>query len=180
VKQKQLVKIFLLTTSVWLWGAVSAAAKEVPKQEIQNKSVASVIRNSRSIREIPRLDQIERPSTSAQMLVQSPIPTNQVVPITGVKANPTDKGVEVILETPLGPQLQVTNRSTGNNFIADVSGGQLRLPSGEAFTFRSEKPVAGITEITVTQGTRLCLVWCARTRWSYQYDHQKAAERALL
>ena len=55
-----------------------------------------------------------------------------------------------ILETPQGTQLQVTNRSTGNNFIADVSGGQLRLPSGEAFAFRSEKPLAGITQITVT------------------------------
>ncbi|BDA71264.1 hypothetical protein CAL7716_054300 [Calothrix sp. PCC 7716] len=73
-----------------------------------------------------------------------------IVPITGVKANPTDKGVEVILQTTQGQQLQVTNRSAGNNFVADISGGQLRLPSGEAFTFRSEKPLAGITEITVT------------------------------
>ena len=46
--------------------------------------------------------------------------------------------------------MQVTNRSTGNNFIADVSGGQLRLPSGDAFTFHSEKPIAGITQVTVT------------------------------
>jgi iron complex outermembrane receptor protein len=79
------------------------------------------------------------------MLVQSPTPNNppaqpgSVVAITGIKANPTDKGVEVILETTQGTRLQVTNRSTGNNFIADLSGGQLRLPSGKAFTFRSEK-----------------------------------------
>ncbi|WP_348982710.1 TonB-dependent siderophore receptor [Brasilonema octagenarum] len=57
--------------------------------------------------------------------------------------------MEVILETTQGTRLQVTNRSTGNNFIADLSGGQLRLPSGKAFTFRSEKPLAEITEITV-------------------------------
>ncbi|MEH2249028.1 AMIN domain-containing protein [Nostoc sp.] len=37
-----------------------------------------------------------------------------------------------------------------NSFIADIPNAQLRLPSGEAFTFRSEKPLAGITEITVT------------------------------
>ncbi|MEH2303242.1 MAG: TonB-dependent siderophore receptor [Nostoc sp.] len=67
-----------------------------------------------------------------------------------MKANPTDKGVEVILETSIGTQLQVTNRSVGNNFIADVSGVQLRLADGNAFTFRSEKPLAGITQITVT------------------------------
>ncbi|WP_375514167.1 AMIN domain-containing protein [uncultured Nostoc sp.] len=64
--------------------------------------------------------------------------------VTGVKANPTDKGVKIILETTVGTQLQVTNRSTGNNFIVDVSGGQLRLADGNAFTFRSQKPLEGI------------------------------------
>ncbi|MBD2345781.1 TonB-dependent siderophore receptor [Anabaena subtropica] len=109
---------------------------------------------------ISQLSEIERPATSAQVLVQSSTPSNspnpeqtsgeQIVPITGVKANPTEKGVEVILETALGEQLQITNRSTGNNFIADIPGTQLRLSSGEAFTFRSENPIAEITEITVT------------------------------
>ncbi|MEH1836733.1 MAG: TonB-dependent siderophore receptor [Nostoc sp.] len=97
---------------------------------------------------IPYLSEIDHPLTSAEKLLQSP--TSQLVQITGVKANPTDKGVEIILQTAFGQQLQVTNRSTGNNFIVDVSGGQLRLPSGEAFTFHSEKPLAGVTEITVT------------------------------
>ncbi|MBW4645803.1 MAG: TonB-dependent siderophore receptor [Goleter apudmare HA4340-LM2] len=105
---------------------------------------------------IRQLSEIELPVTKAQVLVQSPTPSNtpvvpgSIVTITGVKANPTDKGVEVILETTLGEQLQITNRSAENNFIADIPNAQLRLPSGEAFTFRSEKPVAGITEITVT------------------------------
>lgn len=67
-----------------------------------------------------------------------------------MKANPTSKGVEVILQTTKGEQLQITNRSAGNNFIADIPNTQLRLPSGEAFTFRSEKPIAGVSEITVT------------------------------
>ncbi len=154
------MKIFLLTSFVCVWSAMSATATEVPNKEVRNKSLASVLNNSRSIREIRRLSEMERRTISATMLVQSPTPNNppsqggkqggEVVPITGVKANPTDKGVEVILETPLGTQLQVTNRSAGNNFIVDVSGGQLRLPNGEAFTFRSEKPITGITEITVT------------------------------
>ncbi|UKO96930.1 TonB-dependent receptor domain-containing protein [Nostoc sp. UHCC 0870] len=106
--------------------------------------------------QIRQLSEIELPTTNAQLLVQSPTPSNppvvpgSIVTITGVKANPTDKGVEVILETTLGEQLQVTNRSAENNFIADIPNAQLRLPSGEAFTFRSEKPVEGITEITVT------------------------------
>ena len=86
--------------------------------------------------------------SSAQMLVQSPAP--EVVQVTAVKANPTDKGVEVILQTTLGQQLQVVNRSDGNSYIADLPNAQLRLPSGEAFVFRSQKPITGITEITVT------------------------------
>ncbi|MEH2378047.1 MAG: TonB-dependent siderophore receptor [Nostoc sp.] len=73
-----------------------------------------------------------------------------VVQVTAVKANPTAKGVEVILQTTKGEQLQITNRSAGNSFIADIPNAQLRLPNGDGFTFRSEKPLAGVTEITVT------------------------------
>ena len=75
---------------------------------------------------------------------------SEVVQVTSVKANPTDKGVEVILQTSIGQQLQVVNRSSGNNFIADIPNAQLRLPNGDAFTFRSTKPIAGVSEITVT------------------------------
>lgn len=109
---------------------------------------------------IPQLSEIKHFPKSAELLVQAPATTNppnseqrsgeQVVVITAVEANPTAKGVDLILQTTLGEQLQVTNRNTGNNFIVDVSGGQLRLPSGEAFTYRSEKPLAGVSEITVT------------------------------
>ncbi|MEH2337436.1 AMIN domain-containing protein [Nostoc sp.] len=42
------------------------------------------------------------------------------------------------------------NRSSGNNFIADIPNAQLRLPNGEAFTYRSQKPITGVSEITVT------------------------------
>jgi iron complex outermembrane recepter protein len=89
--------------------------------------------------------------TNARIFAQTPTPSQtSIIFITGVKAIPTEKGVEVILETSLGDQLQVTNRSTGNNFIADITAGQLQLPNGDAFTYRSEKPIEGITEITVT------------------------------
>ncbi|QKQ77867.1 TonB-dependent siderophore receptor [Nostoc sp. TCL240-02] len=84
------------------------------------------------------------------LLVQSPTPPSEVVQVTAVKANPTDKGVEVILQTSKGQQLQLVNRSSGNNFISDIPNAQLRLPSGDAFTFRSDKPIAGVSEITVT------------------------------
>ncbi|WP_298913636.1 TonB-dependent siderophore receptor [uncultured Nostoc sp.] len=150
MKPKLLSKIFFVASSILFWGAMSATAQEIPKQEVESKSVASVQRNSRSIREIRQLSEIEHPKTSAQRRVQLPAPLSEIVQVTGVKATPTEKGVEVILQTDKGAQLQITNRSTGNNFIADIPNSQLRLPNGETFTFRSSKPLAGIIEITVT------------------------------
>ncbi|MBW4642031.1 MAG: TonB-dependent siderophore receptor [Goleter apudmare HA4340-LM2] len=129
---------------------------ETKSENIQEILATNQVPSNATNTNIPQLSDVELPVTSAQMLVQQPTPTNtpatpgEVVTITGVKANPTEKGVEVILETAAGDKLQVANRSTGNNFIADITGGQLRLANGDAFTFNSEKPLAGITEITVT------------------------------
>lgn len=69
-----------------------------------------------------------------------------VIEITGVKVNPKDDGVEIILQTSKGDELKVENLSTGNSFIADIPGARLRV-AGD--TFRQDKPIAGITEITV-------------------------------
>ncbi len=120
---------------------------------------AEELREDAIAKNIPLLSDIQPLVTSAQILVQTPTPTNppnrgeiseeQVVPITGVKANRIDKGVEVILQTPQAKQLQVVNRSSGNNFIADIPNAQLKLPSGDTFKFSSEKPLKGITQITV-------------------------------
>jgi iron complex outermembrane recepter protein len=111
--------------------------------------------HKKSTTDIPRLSEVKFPATDVKGLLSQSTPSNSssqedVIQVTSVKANPTDKGVEVILQTVKGQQLQVTNRSADNNFIADIPNAQLRLPSGEAFTFRSEKPIAGVSEITVT------------------------------
>lgn len=140
MKQKQLVKILLLTSCVWLWTTTIANSQEI----------ANTQNNSKSIRNIRQLSEIELPTTSAQLLVQSPTPPPEIITVTGVKANQTQKGVEVILQTSQGVKLQITNRSAGNNFIADIPNAQLSLANGDRFTYRSEKPIAGITEITVT------------------------------
>ncbi|MEH1832993.1 MAG: TonB-dependent siderophore receptor [Nostoc sp.] len=140
MKQKQLVKILLLTSCVWLWTTTIANSQEI----------ANTLNNSKSTRNIRQLSEIELPTTSAQLLVQSPTPTSEIIAVTGVKANQTQKGVEVILQTSQGAKLQITNRSAGNNFIADIPNAQLSLANGDRFTYRSEKPIAGITEILVT------------------------------
>ncbi|WP_335137290.1 TonB-dependent siderophore receptor [Nostoc sp.] len=139
-----------------------AKAQDIPKFDllINRLGPAKKVQEAKppqTTKKIRQLSEIEPVITSAQMLlVQSPTPNNlpnqgdEVVQVTGVKANPTNQGVEIILQTTKGQQLQVINRSAGNSFIADVPNAQLRLPSGEAFTFRSTKPIADITEITVT------------------------------
>ncbi|MEH2165728.1 MAG: AMIN domain-containing protein [Nostoc sp.] len=66
-----------------------------------------------------------------------------------VKVNATDKGVEVILETNAkSEQLQVTPKTEGNSYIANILNAQLRLATGDAF--RQEKPATGIAEVIVS------------------------------
>ncbi len=165
------MKLWQVWVLMSLLGCLSAVAMQ-PVEAQENREGRKV--NISSINEeektslqnaakIPQLSEIELPNTSARMLVQSPAPTNPpsvppyqggieggVIQVTGVEAKPTDKGVEVILQTTDGDKLQITNRSAENNFIADIPNAQLRLPNGNGFTFRSEKPSEGITEITVT------------------------------
>ena len=119
--------------------------------------LVAVIVKPGQAKEVTKISPIQEPNHFARtvqewlaQIEQQQTPQAEVVQVTGVKANPTNKGVEVILQTSKGQQLQLVNRSTGSNFITDIPNAQLRLPSGEAFTFRSEKPIAGVTQITVT------------------------------
>ncbi|MEH2274540.1 MAG: hypothetical protein V7K40_06945 [Nostoc sp.] len=70
---KQILKIVLVTSSIWFWVAISVTATEVNKQA-QGKSVGAALLNSKTTREIPRLGEVGFPSTLAQQLVQSPAP----------------------------------------------------------------------------------------------------------
>ncbi|MDF5721855.1 MAG: TonB-dependent siderophore receptor [Rhizonema sp. PD37] len=136
-----------------------AVDKRVAESENSDRSTLSprLATNSRRVNpitEIRRLNEISVPSRSAQMLAQSPTPatapTPSIVQVTHVQAHATKNGLEVILQTSLAQQLQLVNRSSGNNFIVDIPNAQLRLQSGEAFIFTSDKPLPGVTQITVT------------------------------
>lgn len=70
-----------------------------------------------------------------------------VTPITAVRLNPTDNGLEVILETFNSRPLQVFTARYGETLVADVINAQLRLSEGN--TFRQENPTAGIASVTV-------------------------------
>lgn len=148
MRQPQLGQILLVTGFIWFGVALEATARLVPSLD-KSKSFGRIQRNWQAAREIPLLSEAKYPLPNAQLLVQSP--TSEIVQVTVVEANPTEQGVEVILQT-IGEQLSVVNRSSGNSYIADVVNAQLRLPNNESF--RQEKPVAGIAEITVSnQGT---------------------------
>ena len=126
-------------------GVATEATREQLRALLTNQGKTAAKQSPAQLR---RVGEIEPQITSAQLLVQSP--SSEVIQVTGVKANPTDKGVEVILQTTQAKQLQISDRSAENNFIADIPNAQLRLPNGDAFTFRSQKPLEGIREITVT------------------------------
>lgn len=103
--------------------------------------------------EQPSLDQ---PATTVEewqtQLAQSAAPQ-----VTGVRVEPSDVGVEVILEAT--EQLPSPTSSTvGNALIADFSNVVLALPDGEVF--QAANPAAGIALITVTSrgdGIRLAI-----------------------
>ncbi|NJK47513.1 TonB-dependent siderophore receptor [Candidatus Gracilibacteria bacterium] len=74
----------------------------------------------------------------------------QIVSIDRVQLNPTEMGFEIVLLTPAGKaqQLRVVNVSEGNNFIAEIPNAQLKLPDDRPF--RTENPIEGVSEVTVT------------------------------
>lgn len=91
------------------------------------------------------------PESNSRKFAQSSPPVNnnatQLIRVSGVRLNQTDKGVEIILETTSARSLQVVNRSQGNDFIAEIPNAQLSVSEGNAFTV--SKPIQGISEIEV-------------------------------
>jgi iron complex outermembrane receptor protein len=88
--------------------------------------------------------------SSAQTPPTQPSTPGEIVTVTGVQLNPTETGLEILLQTPpsQAERLQPNNFSEGNRFIADIPNAQLQLPDGKPF--RQVNPVAGISEVTVT------------------------------
>ncbi|WP_228038415.1 TonB-dependent siderophore receptor [Nostoc sp. LEGE 12450] len=127
MKPEQFVPSLLFTVSVAVLMANHAQAEE--------------IRQHSELWEKGDVSQIQQPPVLSQAGSQ------QVVAVTRVQVNSTAQGVEIILQTSLGEQLQVKPKNEGNTYIAEISNAQLRLSSGD--TFRQEKPVAGIVEIIV-------------------------------
>ncbi len=92
----------------------------------------------------------ETPSTQVvDLLAQGAKPTRPIN-ITGVRLNPTEAGVEVILQMAQGETLQPEARtSTSTTFFSEIPNATLSLPNGQGF--RAENPAPGIKSVTVNQ-----------------------------
>ncbi|EAZ90635.1 TonB-dependent receptor [Crocosphaera chwakensis] len=71
------------------------------------------------------------------------------ISITNIQINPTDRGIEIILETPPGADPPIFSGSFGTTFFAEISDAQLNLLTGG--NFLQENPAEGIESIRVTQ-----------------------------
>ncbi|PSO57850.1 MAG: hypothetical protein BRC47_00890 [Cyanobacteria bacterium QS_7_48_42] len=69
--------------------------------------------------------------------------------VTGVRLDPTDSGLEVILETPSEEQPQVFKTRFGRTLAIDIPNTQLRLPEDKGF--RENNPASGVAQVTVVQ-----------------------------
>ena len=143
------------TAICWLISIVSLTLAN-PAYSQQALVKKTLVRSGEVFQEIQTLNQLELPKTNASYLWRVPREQNKllelsqattdVVLVTDVKINSTDKGIELILVTANSVKLQVLPKTEGNSYIADIPNAKLQLRSGD---FRQEKPVAGITEVRV-------------------------------
>ncbi|KAM3090123.1 TonB-dependent receptor domain-containing protein [Phormidesmis sp. 146-35] len=101
--------------------------------------------------QIPRVKDLPRAATSIQEWLTQASPVAEIVRITRVRLNPTQGGLEIILETADGKLLQGSTSVQNDRLIVEVSKAQLQLFDGQ--TFRRENPIAGIAAVEVSAST---------------------------
>ncbi|MGV0026873.1 TonB-dependent siderophore receptor [Phormidesmis priestleyi] len=102
---------------------------------------------------VPRLREIDRPATTVQeWLSQTPPPPQSPIQVTGVRLNPTDAGLEIILQTSSPTQLQAVRRVEDKTLIIEISNAVLSLPNQQPF--QADTPTETITA-TQLEGNRI-------------------------
>jgi iron complex outermembrane receptor protein len=101
-----------------------------------------------AITAIPRVKDRQRAFTTVrEWLAQDAQP--KPIQITGVRLNPTEQGLDVILETLDGELPAPTPTTAGNKTIVEIPNAVLVLPGGQGF--QSSDPEDGIASVSVTQ-----------------------------
>lgn len=143
-----LFSVILLNLSIVPKAGANVEAEEAPAIDAEKDQETS---NELSKTNIPRLSEVKFPATNAKLLSQeaSPTPANEIIEVTGVRLNPTAKGLELIWETSSGKPLQISTSRQGNILIADIQNARLALPNGKEFI--ANNPTKGISAITIRQ-----------------------------
>lgn len=131
----------------WVQVGLAGIRSQEPEALVVSDQRSAAQRNEPLSTDAGQAIEASNPSATTVAQEQAQIAPERVQ-VTGVRLNLTEDGLEVILATPNGEQLQPAIRSEGNRYIADINNAQLLLPSGNSF--RQDNPVAGITEITVS------------------------------
>ncbi|MEH2465194.1 TonB-dependent siderophore receptor [Nostoc sp.] len=142
------------TAVCWLISVISLTLAN-PAYSEQPLVKKTLVRSGEVFKEIQTLNQLQLPKTNTSYLWRVPRQnklselsqaTTDMVLVTDIKVNSTDKGIELILVTANSLKLQVLPKIEGNSYIADIPNAKLQLRSGD---FRQSKPVARIAEVTV-------------------------------
>lgn len=145
----QLLSVILLSLSIVPKAGANIEAEEV-KETHTEKNQETSIKLGKS--DIPRLSEVEFPATKAKLLLSQeaqPTPENEIVEVTGVRLNPTAKGLELIWETSSVKPLQISTSRQDNILIADIQNARLALPNGKELN--ANNPAKGISAITIRQ-----------------------------
>ncbi|MDX2214696.1 MAG: AMIN domain-containing protein [Oculatellaceae cyanobacterium bins.114] len=85
-------------------------------------------------------------STAIALIASQPaiaVPTQ----VTGVQVNPSNGGINLVLQTRNGDRPDIFTVSRGNTLVADITNAQLRLPEGNGFL--QNNPAPGITSVMI-------------------------------
>ncbi|CAN1212580.1 Ferrichrome-iron receptor [Tumidithrix helvetica PCC 7403] len=134
-----------------VWFAVSTLLIGLPadvqaQTQVANKSQSKISSRSQQSKPVSVQD-LKNSSTTAQDLLAQ----TASVKITGVKVNTTNKGVEILLESPSGSIPQPVTQNSKSTIVYDIPNATLALP--DASEYRATNPVKGIAAISVTQVT---------------------------
>ncbi|PSO70025.1 MAG: hypothetical protein BRC40_13990, partial [Cyanobacteria bacterium QH_8_48_120] len=130
-------------------GTPTSSSKEAHADVLPNREISHKSESDFPLTEAEHLNQDFLRTGAGSSKVLSVAQAVSIIPVTGVQLNRTDRGLEVILETPGEKEPQVFKTSYGSTLAIDVPNTQLRLPEEQGF--RQENPTSGIASVEVVQ-----------------------------
>ncbi|WP_036486305.1 TonB-dependent siderophore receptor [Myxosarcina sp. GI1] len=111
--------------------------------------VQPVLAKTEALTDVASQNRQTSSSISARDLLAQENTQSQLVRITEIKLEQTERGLEITFQTPSGQRLVPLILPEGNNLVIDILDATLALPEGDKFN--QTNPVEGIREVNVTQ-----------------------------